>query len=150
MQKKRYTRLEDQERESLSWGLGQHPTIRKIAKELGRSPSTVSREIRRNKSKSNYWAFSASESLQTKNGPTLVFYGLGNALFDSYGLADTSRSALILVMLDAQGIVDVKAFPFVIDAIKSCVVPEDLSTEQKILQRLSLPWGLVSCKHNNL
>jgi hypothetical protein len=42
-------------------------------------------------------------------------------------------------MLDAQGIVDVEAFRFVIDAIKSCVVPADLSVEQKILQRLSLP-----------
>ena len=71
--------------------------------------------------------------------PTLVFYGLGHALFDSYGLADTSHSAIILVMLDAQGIEDVEAFPFVIDAINSFVVPADLSTEQKILQRLSLP-----------
>ena len=79
-----------------------------------------------------------SEWLQTDNGSTLVFYSLGNALFDSYGLADTSRSALILVMLDAQGIVDVEAFPFVIDAINSCVVPADLSTEQIILERLSL------------
>ncbi|HOV31472.1 MAG TPA: CapA family protein [Anaerolineaceae bacterium] len=80
-----------------------------------------------------------SEWLQTENGSTLVFYSLGNALFDQYGLADTSRSALILVMLDAQGIVDVEAFPFVIDAKNSCVVPADLSTKQKILQRLSLP-----------
>jgi poly-gamma-glutamate synthesis protein (capsule biosynthesis protein) len=80
-----------------------------------------------------------SEWLQTENGSTLVFYSLGNALFDSYGLADTSRSALILVMLDAQGIVDVEAFRFVIDAKNSCVVPADLSTKQKILQRLSLP-----------
>jgi len=42
-------------------------------------------------------------------------------------------------MLDAQGIVDVEAFPFVIDAKNNRVVSEDLSTEQKILQRLSLP-----------
>ena len=80
-----------------------------------------------------------SEWLQTENGSTLVFYSLGNALFDSYGLADTSRSAIILVMLDAQGIEDVEAVPFVIDTANSCFVPEDLSTEQKILQRLSLP-----------
>jgi DNA-binding MurR/RpiR family transcriptional regulator len=139
MQKKRYTRLEHQKRESLSRGLAQHTTIRQIAKELGRSPSIISRKIRRNKGKSGYRAFSASESLQTDNGSTLVFYSLGNALFDSYGLADTSHSAIILVMLDAQGIEDVEAFPFVIDAINSFVVPADLSTEQKILQRLSLP-----------
>ena len=80
-----------------------------------------------------------SEWLQTENGSTLVFYSLGNALFDQYGLADTSRSALILVTLDAQGINEVQVVPFEIDAINSCIVPADLSTEQKILQRLNLP-----------
>jgi IS30 family transposase len=60
MQKRRYTRLADQERESISRGLAQHKSIRQIAKELGRSPSTISREIRRNKGKSGYRAFSAS------------------------------------------------------------------------------------------
>jgi len=64
---------------------------------------------------------------------------LGNALFDQYGLADTSRSALILVTLDAQGVNEVQVVPYEIDAINSCVVPADLSTEQKILQRLNLP-----------
>jgi len=54
-------------------------------------------------------------------------------------LADTKRSALILVKLNAQDIVDVEAFPFVIDAVNSRVIPADLSTEQKILQRLNLP-----------
>jgi IS30 family transposase len=60
MQKRRYTRLADQERESISRGLAQHKSIRQLAKELGRSPSTISREIRRNKGKSGYRAFSAS------------------------------------------------------------------------------------------
>ena len=80
-----------------------------------------------------------SEWLQTDNGSTLVFYSLGNALFDQYGLADTSRSALILVTLDARGVNEVQVVPYEIDAINSCVVPADLSTEQKILQRLNLP-----------
>jgi len=80
-----------------------------------------------------------SEWIETDNGSTLVFYSLGNALFDQYGLADTSRSALILVKLDAHGIVDVQVVPFVIDAVNSRVIPADLSTEQKILQRLNLP-----------
>ena len=80
-----------------------------------------------------------SEWLQTDNGSTLVFYSLGNALFDQYGLADTSRSALILVTLDAQGVNEVQVVPYEIDAINSRVVPADLSTEQKILQRLNLP-----------
>ena len=60
MQNKRYTQLADQERESISRGLAQHKSIRQLAKELGRSPSTISREIRRNKGKSGYRAFSAS------------------------------------------------------------------------------------------
>ncbi len=60
MQNKRYTRLADQERESISRGLAQHKSIRQLAKELNRSPSTISREIRRNKGKSGYRAFSAS------------------------------------------------------------------------------------------
>ncbi len=60
MQKRRYTRLADQERESISRGLAQHKSIRQLARELNRSPSTISREIRRNKGKSGYRAFSAS------------------------------------------------------------------------------------------
>ena len=60
MQNKRYTRLADQERESISRGLAQHKSIRQLARELNRSPSTISREIRRNKGKSGYRAFSAS------------------------------------------------------------------------------------------
>jgi len=80
-----------------------------------------------------------SDWLQADNGSTLVFYSLGNALFDQYGLADTSRSALTLVTLDAQGVYEVQAVPFQIDTANSCVVPADLSTEQKILQRLNLP-----------
>jgi IS30 family transposase len=60
MQKRRYTRLADQKRESISRGLAQHISIRQLAKELNRSPSTISREIRRNKGKSGYRAFSAS------------------------------------------------------------------------------------------
>ena len=77
-----------------------------------------------------------SEWLQTDNGSTLVFYSLGNALFDSYGLADTNRSALILVKLDGHGIVDVEAVPFVIDAINSRVVLANLPEHQQILSRL--------------
>ena len=60
MQKRRYTRLVDQERESISRGLAQHKSFRQLARELNRSPSTISREIRRNKGKSGYRAFSAS------------------------------------------------------------------------------------------
>jgi gamma-polyglutamate biosynthesis protein CapA len=46
---------------------------------------------------------------------TLVFYSLGNALFDQYGLEATRRSALALVMLNANGVEGFKVIPFLID-----------------------------------
>jgi len=60
MQKQKYKRLENQERESISRGLAQSRSIREIAREIGQSPSTVSREIKRNSGKTGYRAFSAS------------------------------------------------------------------------------------------
>ena len=60
MQTQKYKRLMNQERESISRGLAQSKTIREIAREIGRSPSTVSREIKRNSGKTGYRAFSAS------------------------------------------------------------------------------------------
>ena len=65
MQKHKYTRLGNQERESISRGLAQKRSIREIAREIGRSPSTVSREIKRNSGKTGYRAFSASRRART-------------------------------------------------------------------------------------
>jgi len=45
----------------------------------------------------------------------LVLYSLGNAIFDQQGLADTRRSALLLVRIDRQGVIDARAVPFMID-----------------------------------
>jgi len=56
-----YTRLNEEEREIISKRLAQNKSIRAIAKELERSPSTISREIKRNVSKTGYWAFSANQ-----------------------------------------------------------------------------------------
>ena len=61
MQTENYRRLAIQERENISRGLAQQKTLRIIAKELNRSPSTISREITRNSGKSGYRAFSASQ-----------------------------------------------------------------------------------------
>lgn len=57
----RYTRLNEEEREIISKRLAQNKSIRAIAKELGRSPSTISREIKRNQSGTGYWVFSANQ-----------------------------------------------------------------------------------------
>jgi transposase, IS30 family len=61
MQKNKYKRLGNKERESISRGLAQKKTIRDIAREISRLPSTVTREIRRNCGKTSYRAFSASQ-----------------------------------------------------------------------------------------
>jgi len=65
MQKKKYARLTTQERESISRGMAQKRTIRAIAGEMNRSPSTISREIKRNSGKSGYRAFSAGQRAKT-------------------------------------------------------------------------------------
>ena len=65
MQKKKYARLTTQERESISRGMAQKRTIRAIAGEMNRSPSTISREIKRNSGKNGYRAFSAGQRAKT-------------------------------------------------------------------------------------
>ncbi len=60
MQKEKYKRIQDYEREEISIGISQSKSIRQIAKEINRSPSTVLREIKRNCVKSGYRAFSAN------------------------------------------------------------------------------------------
>jgi poly-gamma-glutamate synthesis protein (capsule biosynthesis protein) len=65
---------------------------------------------------------------QTHDQQTLVFYSLGNALFDQYGLEVTRRSALALVKLKASGAEEFQVIPFLIDIRGSRVVqagPED-------------------------
>jgi IS30 family transposase len=68
MQKQKYKKLKNQERESISRGLAQKKSIREIAREIGRSPSTVSREIKRDSGKSGYRAFSASRRARAAAG----------------------------------------------------------------------------------
>ena len=55
------------EREEISRGIAAHQSIRSIAGLLGRSPSTVSREIRRNGGDNDYRAAEADE--QAGRGP---------------------------------------------------------------------------------
>jgi poly-gamma-glutamate capsule biosynthesis protein CapA/YwtB (metallophosphatase superfamily) len=67
-------------------------------------------------------------------GRTLVFYSLGNALFDQYGLTDTRQSALVLVTLGPKGVLDYRAIPFVIDAPKGRIIEADTKSAQAILR----------------
>lgn len=70
----------------------------------------------------------------TRAGRTLVFYSLGNALFDQQGLANTRQSALALVRLDPNGVVDYRAIPFLIDVPNSRIVEADPASAQVILR----------------
>jgi len=70
---------------------------------------------------------------------TLVAYSLGNALFDQAGLADSRRSALVLVTLDAGGVTGVQAIPFEIDIQHSLVRSASPAAAASILDRLGLP-----------
>ncbi len=71
-------------------------------------------------------------------GSTLVLYSLGNALFDQGGLADTRRSALVLVELDENGVRSARAVPFVIDIQHSRLEAANDQVAQVILERLGL------------
>ena len=48
------------ERETLSLGLSQGLSLRALARQMGRSPSTLSREVRRNSLPGHYRAYQAS------------------------------------------------------------------------------------------
>jgi poly-gamma-glutamate synthesis protein (capsule biosynthesis protein) len=67
---------------------------------------------------------------------TLVFYGLGNALFDQYTPPDTRRSAVLLVTLAADGVKSIKVIPFQIDPRRGCIVPADAETAEVVIHRL--------------
>jgi poly-gamma-glutamate capsule biosynthesis protein CapA/YwtB (metallophosphatase superfamily) len=77
--------------------------------------------------------------IQTARGKTLVFYSLGNALFDQGGLADTRLSALVIVTLDPERVRSARAIPFEIDVVRSRIIQPDAQTAGQILTRLDLP-----------
>ena len=78
------------------------------------------------------------EGSEPSQGCALVLYSLGNALFDQGGLADTRRSALVLVELDKSGVRSVHAIPFVIDIQHSRVMEADEQAARTILEHLGL------------
>ncbi len=83
--------------------------------------------------------------LETEQGKTLVFYSLGNALFDQHGMADTRRSALALVTLGEKGVTKVNIMPFEIDVVHSRVTFPAPESGMKIRKRVGVeeekqPW----------
>lgn len=65
-QRRRAGSLQLSEREEISRGLAAGKTLRQIAWELGRAPSTISREVKRNKSQRGYRAHSAQFRTQRR------------------------------------------------------------------------------------
>jgi poly-gamma-glutamate synthesis protein (capsule biosynthesis protein) len=68
------------------------------------------------------------------DGRTLVLYSLGNALFDQNGLESTRQAALVLVTLNAEGTVEFKASPFLIDVRGSRVMEAGEQESHRIMQ----------------
>jgi poly-gamma-glutamate synthesis protein (capsule biosynthesis protein) len=69
-----------------------------------------------------------------REGRAFALYSLGNALFDQYGLANTRQSALALVGLGPDGVVDFRAIPFLIDVPNSRVIDADLESAVVIMR----------------
>jgi len=80
-----------------------------------------------------------AEWIETAWGKALIFYSLGNTLFDQVGLSDTRQSALGLITLNAQGVTRVLAVPFVIDVAESRLLVPDAGTAKQIQENLRLP-----------
>ncbi|MCJ7622025.1 MAG: CapA family protein [Anaerolineaceae bacterium] len=70
------------------------------------------------------------------DGPSFVAYSLGNALFDQFSPPDARRSALLLVTLDAQGVLSANPLPIHIDPLTGRSLPADAETAQAVLHRL--------------
>jgi poly-gamma-glutamate capsule biosynthesis protein CapA/YwtB (metallophosphatase superfamily) len=72
-------------------------------------------------------------------GRTLVFYSLGNALFDQAALDSTRQSALVVIKLGEKGVVGYRTIPFEINVAKSLIIQPDDKTAARIRGILSVP-----------
>ena len=68
--------------------------------------------------------------------PTLIFYSLGNTLFDQYMLPDAQRGVMLLVKLGSGGIEVIKAVPFIINVREGRIFPADPEATELIFNRL--------------
>jgi len=80
-----------------------------------------------------------AEWIESAQGKALVFFSLGNALFDQGGLSNTRQSAMVVVTLNAQGVTKVRAIPFVIDVFESRLLAPDAETVKHIQDNLQIP-----------
>ena len=73
---------------------------------------------------------------EMENATTFVAYSLGNALFDQTMLAETQRSAMLILTMDQDGVVDVNILPFTIQPASFDLHPADPTDQAIIEQRL--------------
>lgn len=73
---------------------------------------------------------------ETENATTFVAYSLGNALFDQTMLAETQRSAILIITMDQDGVIDVNIIPFTIQPAAFDLHPADSPDRTFIEQRL--------------
>ena len=76
--------------------------------------------------------------IEGKSGKTTTFvaYSMGNALFDQTMLAETQRSAMLVITMNQEGVVDVNFLPFTIKPPSFDLHPADLPARSIIEQRL--------------
>ena len=73
---------------------------------------------------------------QGHDGPSLVAYSLGNAIFDQFSPPDVRRSVLLLVTLDPRGVLSISPFPIQINPFTGRSLPADNETTQAVIHRL--------------
>ncbi len=73
---------------------------------------------------------------KTGKATTFIAYSLGNALFDQTMLAETRRSAMLILTIDQDGVVDVNILPFTIQPASFDLHPADPTDQAIIEQRL--------------
>jgi len=71
--------------------------------------------------------------------PALVFYSLGNSLFDQETPPDARWGALMFALLDQDGVTSLEVRPFEIDLRNGGIQEPDAETAHRIRERLKLP-----------
>jgi poly-gamma-glutamate capsule biosynthesis protein CapA/YwtB (metallophosphatase superfamily) len=71
--------------------------------------------------------------------PALVVYSLGNALFDQEAPPDARWGAMLLVEIDATGVISLEARPFTINLRQGGIQAPGSELSSAILERLQLP-----------
>ena len=87
---------------------------------------------------------------KTGKATTFVAYSLGNALFDQTMLAETQRSAMLILTMNHEGVIDVNIIPFIIQPATFDLHPADRPDQSIIEQRLYYFYSLDPIAADNI